>query len=41
MRCALALQQERGGRSVGEGYFQPKEGTSPSSQLDSSIASGQ
>lgn len=40
MRCAPTLQ-ERGGWSVAEGYFQPKESASSSSQLDSSTASGQ
>lgn len=38
MHCDPTLQRERGGRSVGEGSFQPKEGASPSGQLDSFIA---
>lgn len=38
MHCDPTLQRERGSRSVGEGSFQPKEGASPSGQLDSFIA---
>lgn len=41
MCCAPTLRKERDGWSAGEGYFQPKEVTSSSRQLDSSIASGQ
>ena len=40
MHCDPTLQRERGSRSVGEGPFQPKEGASPSGQLDSFIAPG-
>lgn len=40
MHCDPTLQRERGSRSVGEGSFQPKEGASPSGQLDSFIAPG-
>ena len=40
MHCDPTLQRERGGRSVGEGSFQAKEGASSSGQLDSFIAPG-
>lgn len=40
MHCDPTLQRGRGGRSVGEGSFQAKEGASSSGQLDSFIAPG-